>query len=155
MTAVVDHRGTQAEFDRKELATDLSETLLKANIPLEKLDHPAIRDFIERRVPRAGSIPSAKNVREWYLPKIQKSHTEELNLIMDEADLGSNGAQVLTINANKRVTYLRSRMGSDRLYQEASSNNCLLISTRSSHCSQITESQYRFNHDLSKELHPQ
>ena len=124
---------TQAEFDRKELATDLSETLLKANISLEKLDHPAIRDFIERRVPGAGSIASAKNVREWYLPKIQKSHTEELNLIMGEADLGSNGSQVLTINANKRVTYLRSRMGSDRLYQEASSNNCLLISTRSSH----------------------
>ena len=82
MTAVVDHR-TQAEFDRKELATDLSETLLKANIPLEKLDHPAIRDFIERRVPGAGSIPSARNVRQWYLPKI---NTEELNLIMEEAD---------------------------------------------------------------------
>ena len=36
-------------------------------------------------------------------------------------------------NTVVRVTYLRSRMGSDRLYQEASSNNCLLISTRSSH----------------------
>ena len=78
-----------------------------------------------------------------------------VGFIVGLMDLGSNGAQVLTINANKRVTYLRSRMGSDRLYQEASSNNCLLISTRSSHCSQITESQYRFNHGLSKELHPQ
>ena len=79
-----------------------------------------------------------------------------VGFIVGLMDLGSNGSQVLTINANKRVTYLRSRMGSDQLYQEASSNNCLLISTRSSHCSQIiTESQYRFNHGLSKELHPQ
>ena len=82
-----------------------------------------------------------------------------VGFIVGLMDLGSNGSQVRsmpsTINANKRVTYLRSRMGSDRLYQEASSNNCLLISTRSSHCSQITESQYRFNHGLSKELHPQ
>ena len=58
------------------------------------------------------------------------------------------------IPASAKQEDISWRMGSDRLYQEASSNNCLLISTRSSHCSQITESQYRFNHDLRKELHP-
>ena len=69
MTAVINHR-TQAELDRKELALDLSETLIKANIPVEKLDHPAIRDFIKRRIPGAGAIPTANSVRKWYLPTV-------------------------------------------------------------------------------------
>lgn len=69
MTSVINHR-TQSELDRKELAVDLAETLIKANIPVEKLDHPAMRDFLERRVPGAGAIPSANSVRQWYLPTV-------------------------------------------------------------------------------------
>ena len=42
---------SQAEFDRRDLAVDLSETMIKANIPVEKLDHPVFMDFIKRRVP--------------------------------------------------------------------------------------------------------
>ena len=34
---------TEAELDRKELAIDLGETLLKANIPIEELNHPAFQ----------------------------------------------------------------------------------------------------------------
>ena len=69
MKSVINYR-TDAEFARKELAVDLSESLLKANIPIEKLDHPAIRDFLEQRVPGAGSIPTANSVRKWYLPTV-------------------------------------------------------------------------------------
>ena len=50
---------TDAEYARKELAIDLSEALLAANIPLEKLDHPAICRFLEDKVPGSGSIPRA------------------------------------------------------------------------------------------------
>ena len=79
---------TEAELARKELAMDLSETLqlVKANIPLERLDHPAVRDFIERRIPGAGAIPLANTVRQWYLPSIQAAHRQELQEIMDESD---------------------------------------------------------------------
>ena len=59
---------TDAESSRKELATDLSEALVAANIPVEKLDHPAIRRFLEKRVPGAGAIPTANRIRQWYLP---------------------------------------------------------------------------------------
>ena len=61
---------TDAEYARKELAIDLSEALLAANIPLEKLDHPAIRRFLEDKVPGSGSIPQASSVRRWYLPTV-------------------------------------------------------------------------------------
>ena len=42
----------------------------EANVPLEKLDHPAMSDFLQRRVPGAGRIPEAKSVRKWYLPTV-------------------------------------------------------------------------------------
>jgi hypothetical protein len=63
---------TDAESSRKELAIDLSEALVAANIPVEKLDHPAIRQFLERRVPGSGAIPSANRIRQWYLPTVRK-----------------------------------------------------------------------------------
>ena len=69
---------TDAESSRKELATDFSEALVAANIPVEKLDHPAIRRFLEKRVPGAGAIPTANRIRQWYLPTLQKAHDAEL-----------------------------------------------------------------------------
>ena len=50
---------------------DLSEALIAANIPIEKLDHPALRQFLENRVPGAGAIPTAAGVRQWYLPTVR------------------------------------------------------------------------------------
>ena len=75
-----------AESSRKELATDLSEALVAANIPVEKLDHPAIRRFLEKRVPGAGAIPTANRIRQWYLPTLQKAHNAELYKILSQAD---------------------------------------------------------------------
>ena len=77
---------TDAESSRKELATDLSEALVAANIPVEKLDHPAIRRFLEKRVPGAGAIPTANRIRQWYLPTLQKAHDAELYKILSQAD---------------------------------------------------------------------
>ena len=70
MKSVVKYR-TDAEYSRKELAIDLSEALIAANIPVEKLNHPALRQFLERRIPGAGSIPSAEGIRQWYLPTVR------------------------------------------------------------------------------------
>ena len=61
---------TDAKYTRKELAVDLNEALIAANVPIEKLDHPAIRQFLENKVPGAGSIPTTDCVRKWYLPTI-------------------------------------------------------------------------------------
>ena len=77
---------TDAEYSRKEVAIDLAEALLCANIPLEKLDHPAIRRFIDNRIEGAGSIPQSSSVRRWYLPTIQKAHEDELQHILDTSD---------------------------------------------------------------------
>ena len=70
----------------KGLAIDLGETLLKANIPVGKLNHPAFRDFVERRIPGGGAIPKASSFRQWLLPTIQKAHDSDLQAIMDEVD---------------------------------------------------------------------
>ena len=72
LKSVINYR-TDAEFARKELAVDLSEALVAANIPVEKLDHPALRQFLEDRVPGASSILSASGVRQWYLPTVRIS----------------------------------------------------------------------------------
>ena len=85
MKSVINHR-TEAELERKELAIDLGETLLKVNIPVEKLNHPAFRDFVERRIPGGGTIPKASSFRQWLLPMTQKAHDSDLQAIMDEAD---------------------------------------------------------------------
>lgn len=85
MRSVINHR-TDAEYARKELAVDLTEALVAANIPIEKVDHPAIRRFLENRVPGAGGIPAADSVRRWYLPTVQEAHDKELQTIVEEAD---------------------------------------------------------------------
>ena len=70
LNTVINHK-TDAQYARKLLAVDLSEALIAANIPIEKLDHPALRQFLENRVPGAGSIPTAAGVRQWYLPTVR------------------------------------------------------------------------------------
>ena len=73
-------------MERKELTIDLGETLLKANISFEKLNHPALRDENQRKIPGRGAIPKASSFRQWLLPTIQKAHDSYLQAIMDEAD---------------------------------------------------------------------
>lgn len=92
MATVVQH-STAAALTRKELDTDLCRTFLTCNIPLEKVDHPALRDFLERRVQGAGAIPSAEQLRQTYIPIVQQQHDEDLQNILDESD-----AVILTVD---------------------------------------------------------
>ena len=56
LNTVINHK-TDAQYARKLLAVDLSEALIAANIPIEKLDHPALRQFLENRVPGLEVFP--------------------------------------------------------------------------------------------------
>lgn len=48
--------------------------LAAANIPLSKTDHPAVRQFLLRRVQNGGAIPQVKQLQEYYL-QCEKSKT--------------------------------------------------------------------------------
>ena len=56
LNTVINHK-TDAQYARKLLAVDRSEALIAANIPIEKLDHPALRQFLENRVPGLEVFP--------------------------------------------------------------------------------------------------
>ena len=56
LNTVINHK-TDAQYARKLLAVDLSEALIAANIPIEKLDHPALCQFLENRVPGLEVFP--------------------------------------------------------------------------------------------------
>ena len=40
-----------------------------ANIPLSKVDHPAVRNFLQTRVENGGAIPQAHQLQECYLKR--------------------------------------------------------------------------------------
>ena len=43
--------------------------LASANIPLQKTDHPAVRDFLQKRVINGGAVPGANQLRDVYLDR--------------------------------------------------------------------------------------
>ncbi|CAB3232080.1 unnamed protein product [Arctia plantaginis] len=51
---------------------------LKANIPLNKLDHPAVRSYMEKYVPGSGNLPSGDNLRRKYVPQCGVSEKDEV-----------------------------------------------------------------------------
>lgn len=65
----------QGSFDRLKRAKEEKNTFvedtvrmcLKANIPINKLDHPAVRDYLHRYVSGSGDLPSANSLRRKYV----------------------------------------------------------------------------------------
>ena len=51
---------------------------MSANIPMEKLDNPQIRDFIAANVKGGGDIPRANWLREHYVPKVYSKQQAEV-----------------------------------------------------------------------------
>lgn len=49
-----------------------------ANIPLSKIDHPAVRSFLHNRVENGGAIPKAKQLQECYLVREVKDKKDEV-----------------------------------------------------------------------------
>uniref|UniRef100_H3B847 DUF659 domain-containing protein n=1 Tax=Latimeria chalumnae TaxID=7897 RepID=H3B847_LATCH len=66
--------------------TELVDAFASANIPLEKLDHPKLCEFIQRNVQNAGCLPSANKLRQDYLPKIFATHFEEIKSLFNSCE---------------------------------------------------------------------
>lgn len=72
--AICSERQTAASSAKEDLIVGL---VLSANIPMEKLDNPQIRDFIAASV-KGGDIPRANWLREHYVPKVYSKQQAEV-----------------------------------------------------------------------------
>lgn len=54
------------------------EGFASANIPLEKVDNPEMRGFINKHVKNRGTVPTSSQLRSLHLPKVATEHEEEL-----------------------------------------------------------------------------
>ncbi|KAK6484065.1 CGG triplet repeat-binding protein 1 [Huso huso] len=71
-------RSTESRQDRAATCHAWVEMCSKANIPLEKSDNPAVKDFLLTHVRNGGAIPCADRLRRAYLPDYYASEKQRL-----------------------------------------------------------------------------
>uniref|UniRef100_A0A8C4RTP4 CGG triplet repeat-binding protein 1 n=1 Tax=Erpetoichthys calabaricus TaxID=27687 RepID=A0A8C4RTP4_ERPCA len=62
-------RSTAATAAKDTLVMELVEAFMAANIPLEKVDNPTMRSFMQKNLKGGGGIPQANTLRELYLKR--------------------------------------------------------------------------------------
>uniref|UniRef100_A0A8C4THF3 CGG triplet repeat-binding protein 1 n=1 Tax=Erpetoichthys calabaricus TaxID=27687 RepID=A0A8C4THF3_ERPCA len=62
-------RSTAAIAAKDTLVMELVEAFMAANIPLEKVDNPTMRSFMQKNLKGGGGIPQANTFRELYLKR--------------------------------------------------------------------------------------
>ncbi|KAJ8401709.1 hypothetical protein AAFF_G00376800 [Aldrovandia affinis] len=83
-------RGSESAERRGSVVYDLTHAFVCANIPLEKVDNPALRAFLKKHVTNGGAIPTASQLRKEYLPKVVESHKNQLQAVIQSAVTDSN-----------------------------------------------------------------
>ncbi|GFO18988.1 CGG triplet repeat-binding protein 1 [Plakobranchus ocellatus] len=100
--------GTIASEERTELCNEWVSMLCAANIPLSKTDHPAVREFLRKRVVNGGSIPHHQQLQRCYLERETVNRVREVmdclkgkpvSLSTDEMS-DANGRYVLNVLAS-------------------------------------------------------
>ncbi|EAT35507.1 AAEL012319-PA, partial [Aedes aegypti] len=59
---------------------ELVEAFSSANIPLNKLDHPKLREHLQTNIKNIGQLPHSASLRKDYLPKVFDLNQEELKM---------------------------------------------------------------------------
>jgi hypothetical protein len=57
---------------------EVIEAFTAASIPLNKLDHPKLRDYLQTNVKNLGGLPGSSTLRSQYLPKVFEVNKQEL-----------------------------------------------------------------------------
>lgn len=68
----------QARESKEEFILNTTEAFVKANIPMEKFDDPAIREWMAMYVKGAGDLPSANRLRQHYVPLLGDKKRAEI-----------------------------------------------------------------------------
>ncbi|XP_067915499.1 CGG triplet repeat-binding protein 1-like [Heterodontus francisci] len=71
-------KSTESSEDLQLVIMEFVDAFPCANIPLEKLDHPKLRVFIQRNVQNGGCLPSENKLQQDYLLKVFATHWEEM-----------------------------------------------------------------------------
>ena len=72
-----------AKEHRSSVIHDFTSMLVQANIPLEKADHPAVRQFLSAHVLNGGAIPKADCLRRLHLPRLMEEEEAKLHALFD------------------------------------------------------------------------
>ncbi|XP_066473343.1 uncharacterized protein [Tiliqua scincoides] len=72
---------------KDEFILDTVEAFIKANIPVEKLDHPAIRAWLNKYVQGSGDLPSANRLRQHYIPAVGEKKRQEIQSELKDSDI--------------------------------------------------------------------
>ena len=76
----------QQSSNKKQASTlvrDFVSMCVEANIPIEKADHPSVREFLATHVRGGGVIPKASQLRTAYLPALIKAHEDQLHELIN------------------------------------------------------------------------
>ena len=71
-------RRSAAAVAKDKLVMDVVESFMSANIPLEKLDNPKLREFFKNSVKGGGSLPNATTLRQIYVEKVYNQQPNEI-----------------------------------------------------------------------------
>jgi hypothetical protein len=72
--------------DARNLAQfELVEAFTAANIPLNKMDHPKLREYLQTKVKNLGALPFSSHLRSDYLPKVFDVNLEQLKTQVEAA----------------------------------------------------------------------
>lgn len=67
----------RVKMEKETFVEDTVKMCLKANIPMHKLDHPAVRSYLKKYVPGSGNLPSGDTLRRKYVPLCGIAEKEE------------------------------------------------------------------------------
>ena len=70
---------------RNHAQFELVEAFTAANIPLNKLDHPKLKEYLQTNVKNLGALPCVSHLRRDYLPKVFDVNHDELKARVEAA----------------------------------------------------------------------
>jgi hypothetical protein len=71
-------RITESRDSRNLAHFELVEAFVASNIPLNKLDHPKLREYLQANVKNLGALPTSSLLRSQYLPQVFEVNHQEL-----------------------------------------------------------------------------
>ncbi|XP_066480385.1 phosphatidylinositol N-acetylglucosaminyltransferase subunit C isoform X2 [Tiliqua scincoides] len=124
----------KVEDSKEEFILDTIEAFVDANIPIEKLDHPAIRAWLSKYVPASGDLPLANWLRQYYIPVVGEKKRQEIQadlkdsdifLLCDEAtDKSGNCVFNVLIRPSIVANYANAHLAESVVLDAANSANC-------------------------------
>lgn len=79
--------GWKIKDSTMEFILDTVEAFVEANIPVDKLDHPAMRAWLSKYVQGSGDLPLADCLRQYYIPVVGEKKRQEIQADLKDSDI--------------------------------------------------------------------